>query len=285
MKHLLLASAAIGPMTALERSHGRYMRSPDGHPDPTPSPSPAPSPSPTPAPGPLVAVPDPDPTPTPTPSPEPQPDGRPEWITDAEAQFWKDGKFDLTGYQEHLAAQRLAGRPEAAEKYELPTHDALDADALAASPIVAQFRQIAFENGMSQEGFAKVITDYATAEGARLQEEFDREMAALGENAKPRTDAIGLFLGKHLPKDQADAVAATLTTAAAVKGMEALMAKATGGVTPPPGEGGGPAPTKTLEQLREMQADPRYFDPSTRDAAFVAEVEAGYRALFPGKKK
>jgi hypothetical protein len=31
-----------------------------------------------------------------------------------------------------------------------------------------------------------------------------------------------------------------------------------------------------------MQRDPRYRDPSRRDPAFVAEVDAGWRALHPG---
>jgi DNA-binding transcriptional MerR regulator len=37
-------SAALGPMSMAERTSGRYMRGPDGHPDGTPTPSPSPSP-------------------------------------------------------------------------------------------------------------------------------------------------------------------------------------------------------------------------------------------------
>lgn len=40
----------------------------------------------------------------------------------------------------------------------------------------------------------------------------------------------------------------------------------------------------TLEQLHEMQRDPRYHDPSRRDPAFVKRIEEGFQLLYPDQK-
>ncbi len=41
------------------------------------------------------------------------------------------------------------------------------------------------------------------------------------------------------------------------------------------------APQITIEDVRTMQADPRYHDPVRRDRAFVAKVDEAYAKLFP----
>jgi hypothetical protein len=41
----------------------------------------------------------------------------------------------------------------------------------------------------------------------------------------------------------------------------------------------------TAQRLREMMRDPRYFDPSRRDEAFVRQVREGFDALYPGEQE
>ncbi|PKN08051.1 MAG: hypothetical protein CVU73_09375 [Deltaproteobacteria bacterium HGW-Deltaproteobacteria-8] len=50
------------------------------------------------------------------------------------------------------------------------------------------------------------------------------------------------------------------------------------------GKNGGAAASLTPQRLREMMRDPRYFDPSRRDTAFVRQVQQGFEALYPGEK-
>ncbi|MBA4357966.1 MAG: hypothetical protein C0405_09610, partial [Desulfovibrio sp.] len=50
------------------------------------------------------------------------------------------------------------------------------------------------------------------------------------------------------------------------------------------GRGAGSAAGLTPQRLREMMRDPRYFDPSRRDADFVRQVQQGFDSLYPGEK-
>jgi hypothetical protein len=45
-----------------------------------------------------------------------------------------------------------------------------------------------------------------------------------------------------------------------------------------------PAQSLTPQRLREMMRDPRYFDPSRRDADYVRQVREGFETLFPGER-
>ena len=51
------------------------------------------------------------------------------------------------------------------------------------------------------------------------------------------------------------------------------------------GRDAAPAQNLTPQRLREMMRDPRYFDPSRRDADFVRQVREGFEALYPGDKE
>ncbi len=50
------------------------------------------------------------------------------------------------------------------------------------------------------------------------------------------------------------------------------------------GKNAGAAASLTPQRLREMMRDPRYFDPSRRDAEFVRQVQQGFEALYPGEQ-
>jgi len=50
------------------------------------------------------------------------------------------------------------------------------------------------------------------------------------------------------------------------------------------GKNGGAAANLTPQRLREMMRDPRYFDPSRRDTAFVRQVQQGFETLYPGEQ-
>lgn len=47
---------------------------------------------------------------------------------------------------------------------------------------------------------------------------------------------------------------------------------------------GAPAQGLTPQRLREMMRDPRYHDPSRRDADYVRQVREGFESLYPGEK-
>jgi len=51
------------------------------------------------------------------------------------------------------------------------------------------------------------------------------------------------------------------------------------------GRDAAPAQGLNPQRLREMMRDPRYFDPSRRDADFVQQVREGFETLYPGEKQ
>lgn len=67
---------------------------------------------------------------------------------------------------------------------------------------------------------------------------------------------------------QAFARVAPMVSESALRGHEAAPAQ---GVNP--------------QRLREMMRDPRYHDPSRRDADYVRQVQQGFDALYPGEKQ
>ena len=50
------------------------------------------------------------------------------------------------------------------------------------------------------------------------------------------------------------------------------------------GQNAAPSQGLTPQRLREMMRDPRYHDPSRRDAEYVRQVQQGFDALFPGEQ-
>lgn len=169
--------------------------------------------------------------------------------------------------------ERLSVRPADAAGYALPDIEVLDASELAASPIVAAFREIAFNAGMSQDQFNEGLAAYAKAEVERLDARFQQEMAALGENAKVRTEAVGLWARKTFgdgPK--LAAIEQVCTTAAGIEAMELVMAalRDNGGEVPSdePGDAG-----DTDDSIRQLMQQPAYWDGKRRDPAVVKRVE------------
>jgi hypothetical protein len=175
-------------------------------------------------------------------------------------------------------AERLAKRPEAPEKYELPANDVFDPDELAAHPLTAWWRKQAFERGLTNEEFQAGINEYA--ESAIPSIDFEGEMKKLGDNAVQRVNAVAAWISKF--KDKPAAYARLEAITADAEGVE-LLEQLMGQTVSAAGGAPAPAPQITPESVRAMQADPRYWDAGRRDPAFVKQVEEAYAKLYPGK--
>lgn len=174
-------------------------------------------------------------------------------------------------------AERLAGRPEAPDKYALPEDDAFDAEALAASPVVELWRKAAFDAGLGQDQFNAVLTDYAKHEMERIEAHRTEEMGKLGENAKARAEAVGLWASKQFGEgEKFDAIAQVCTTAAGVEAIEQLMGMLRDGPGNDNFEDSAPQ-AETLADIRKLMDSREYWDPQKRDPAVVARVEAFFK--------
>jgi hypothetical protein len=180
-------------------------------------------------------------------------------------------------------AERLAARPEAPDGYALPDHEALDVEAMAASPVVQLWRKAAHEAGLGQEQFQSVIAEYAEAEVARMEADRVAEMAKLGENAAARTEAVALWASKVLgDTPEFEALQRMAVDAAGVQALEKLMDLMrdidTGAGDPVTRE-----PETTEADIRALMNTPAYYHPQKRDPAVVARVEAFFKKTYGSK--
>jgi hypothetical protein len=91
---------------------------------------------------------------------------------------------------------------------------------------LGQVKQLAFELGLDQSSFSKLVAVYAghqVAEQARFNAAKAAEIAKLGSNAAARVDAISTFLHAKLGDELARALTGSMYTANAVKAYERLI--------------------------------------------------------------
>ena len=193
------------------------------------------------------------------------------------AELERNRTADPEKLKETWETERLAARPESPDKYELPTNEALDPDLLANSPVVKLWRKAAHEAGVGQEQFTKVIDDFAKEEMTRLSESFNAEMSKLGENAKARTEAAGLWGQKFFAGEgEFEAFQQMTTTAAGIAAAEKLMKVMADAGVEVEGEAAndGKDDMGTIRKLMDSKA---YYDPMNRDPKVVARVEAFFK--------
>ncbi len=217
--------------------------------------------------------------------------------------FLKDGKPDLTGFvtsygeletnfraktedlrntvKAELETEYKKGRVEAADKYSLPKIEGVDEKELAENPLLKSFREDAFKAGFTDEQFGTAVKRYVET---LAEEEIDMAAVneALGENAKQRIAAVDTWAKSFAKSDgELAQLQKIATNADGIKVLERLGGLAEGGDD---GEQGNREPEITLEALRKMQDDPRYYDPNKREEAWVKKVNDGYEKLYPSKR-
>lgn len=215
---------------------------------------------------------------------------RPDWIPE---KFWdtekKEANFQnmaksyaelekLRGttsdkLKETWEEERLSFRPESADKYTLPENDAFDPELLAASPVVALWRNAAYEAGLPQEKFQSVMEEFAKTEIEKQTIFFEAEKGKLGENADARLESAGLWGRKIFNEpEELEAFGAMTTTASGIRAVEKLMKiMSDGGVSV---ESATADDTKdTIESIRALQGSKEYWSNQHRNPAVVKRVE------------
>lgn len=212
--------------------------------------------------------------------------GRPEWLpekfktaedlvtsySNLESRMGKGEEELRKSIMEEIEGEAFANRPESAGEYALPEGTEDIAQELADDPNVEWWSKFSWENGFSQEEFEEGL-QRMIPQGPDL----DAEAAKLGDNANARIEAASLWAQKNVPPEMSDAVMAMGETAAGVELLEHFMSMSDG-----PNLGGEAASTAGLSQddLRSMMKDPRYWDNTRRDPAFVKQVDEGFSKLY-----
>lgn len=177
---------------------------------------------------------------------------------------------------EELANEAVASRPEAPDKYELPEIEGADLGQMANHPLVKWWADFSFENGFDQDTFKTGIQTYIESQSFGMPNP-EEELKALGDNAKARTEAVGLWVGQNFSQDEIGQIERLCTTAAGVKVMERIMSMMRG-------EGGqviDDRPTGDDEaSITKLMNDRRYWSPSERDPALVKKVEDYFKKKY-----
>lgn len=234
-----------------------------------------------------------------TPAPA-APAARPDWAPD---KFWDSAKNELrvqdlaTSYRDlegklrtrnddvrkaietEFHAERRRGLPEKPDGYKLDLPDGSRLKADEKDPFVSQVRAFAHEAGINQEGFTKLLASHIAGMAAVIPDS-DAEMAKLGDKAADRVSAVDLWIKANVPAKHHAAYEEFAVTAAGVELLEHFMEK----LRDPSqvrgeGAGAGEKPP-TLDEVRAMQRDERYWNEHKRDMAFVKKVDEAYQRIF-----
>jgi hypothetical protein len=175
---------------------------------------------------------------------------------------------------EEIQTEAFSDRPDSAGDYQLP--DIVDDELAVDNELLQWWSEHAFENGYGQDEFQKGIEMYAQAVNGS-QPDLEAEAAKLGDNANDRIQAASMFANKFFPEQSLPAIERMCESHEGILALEAIMEATKDGSF-----SGGSQPTGqiTKTELDEMMNDPRYWDKN--DAAYVRQVEEGYKRLYGG---
>ena len=174
---------------------------------------------------------------------------------------------------EELQAEAFKDRPASAGEYQLP--DFVVAEEAVDNQLLKWWSEHAFENGYSQEEFAKGIEIYMNSQPQGP--DLDAERTRLGDNANQRIEAASMFATKFFPKEALPAIERMFESAEGIIAMEVVMEALKDGSF---SQQGNPASGLTEADLKTMMKDERYWNPTHRDLNFVKQVEAGFKKIY-----
>ncbi len=224
------------------------------------------------------------------------PDARPDWLAE---KFWNpdlkaprteilgkaynelEGKLRGNAHtiREEIRAEMIASAPE---KYEvnlskdLKIPDNVELDFTDDDPLVKWFFGFAKANGMSQETVDQALNEYVGIELGNMTD-VAAEIEKLGDHGQDRMLRVHNWLEGKLSDDQFKALNPLLSSATQIEALEVLMKSA----SPADFHADTGGAALSLEELREMQDDPKYW--REKNALFIKKVSDGYARLYKGQ--
>jgi hypothetical protein len=183
--------------------------------------------------------------------------------------------------REDIANEVKANVPE---KYELNLPEIpenINIEVSEDMPLLQWWSETAKQKGLSQEEYNKGIEAFINNEISSLPD-IDNEKNLLGDSANARIEAADLWSKKNLSKDSYEAIANFATTAQGVKALEEIMKLNKDAPIPQTETAIEAAPS--LEDLRSMMKDPRYWKDGDRDQAYINKVSNLYEKYYGSQK-
>lgn len=157
---------------------------------------------------------------------------------------------------------------------DLPEDVQIDID--KEQPLMKWWSEKAKEMGFSQDQFNEGISQFVNNEIGGLPN-IEQEMLDLGDNAKERVESANLWAKKHLSEDAYNTISNLASTSNGIKTLEEIMSLNKKSVMPstPTAIEGKP----TLEDLRSMMKDPRYWKDGEKDNGYIQRVTKLFEAI------
>jgi len=143
-------------------------------------------------------------------------------------------------------------------------------------PLMKWWSEKAKEMGFSQDQFNEGINQFINNEIGSLPN-IEQEMLDLGDNAKERVESANLWAKKHLSEDAYNTISNLASTSNGIKTLEEIMSLNKKSVMPstPTAIEGKP----TLDDLRSMMKDPRYWKDGEKDNGYIQRVTKLFEAI------
>ena len=148
-------------------------------------------------------------------------------------------------------------------------------------PLLKWWGDTARQKGLSQEEYNAGIKAFVDNQIDALPN-LESEKEQLGDNANARIEAADLWSKKNLSKESYEAIANFATTAQGVKALEEIMKLNKDAPIPETETAIEAAPS--LDDLRSMMKDPRYWKDGERDQAYINKVSMMYEKYYGSQK-
>ena len=158
------------------------------------------------------------------------------------------------------------------EKYEITMPEIpedIDMEVHEDQPLLKWWGETARSMGLSQEQFNEGINQFVQNEINGLPN-IEEESKQLGDNSKDRIESANLWAKKHLSENAYNTMSKLSSTAEGVKALEEIMALNKSSVMP-----NNPTAVEakpSLEDLRSMMKDPKYWKDGEKDPAYIERV-------------
>ncbi|MEK9909124.1 MAG: hypothetical protein VW498_02050 [Candidatus Thalassarchaeaceae archaeon] len=176
-------------------------------------------------------------------------------------------------------AERVANRPETPNDYEVRVPegfelpDDVEWDVQEDDPMLNWWKDFVYEQGGNQEMFDQGLAMYLTAQTAMLPD-IAAEMEALGEYGQSRVERVQLWAQQNLSEENNEGLIGLMSSAAGIKVMEEMMEKMGEAPFSPQDTTYAGGDLVTMDMIIAKKQDDRYWNPLTRDAEYIREVDA-----------
>jgi len=173
----------------------------------------------------------------------------PEWFKQDKYKTVEDQAKAYAELEKRMGA--FTGAPE--DDYQVPQVEGLDAGVMEDNPMIAWFKESAREAGMNQAAFERFVSGYLVTEQEMVSNSRQRELAALGDNAKSRLTDLADWGQGNLSADQWGIFKGVASPAVGVALLESLIGRTREAKLARDPEATQATGHTTAEELRQMR--------------------------------